>query len=264
MNVAAARVPIVRPLRAQVRCGLVGLHASADAESELVDQAAFGERMTILGRDAGWSYVQGEDGYLGWTPDAGLRLVAPSATDRIVVVHGAAVHAAPEPDAPVIDTLTPGAVVDGSADGSADGSREWLRCGDGWLASADTVAAGQLPQRPPTAADLFATAATFLGSPYLWGGLSSRGIDCSGLTQQVYRLNGVALPRDADQQALCGRPVDVAAPGDLLFFGAELVTHTAIATGPGTFVHAPRAGGAVEHAALGPDRALRAIRRLLP
>ena len=94
MSVAAARVPVVRPLRAQVRCGLVGLHAAADAASELVDQAAFDERMTILGRDAGWSYVQGEDGYLGWTPDAGLRPVAPSATDRIVVVHGRLIHLA--------------------------------------------------------------------------------------------------------------------------------------------------------------------------
>ena len=77
-------------------------------------------------------------------------------------------------------------------------------------------------QRYPTPDDIIATAESFIGVPYLWGGTSAHGIDCSGLTQRVYFLNGVGLDRDADQQALGGRPVDVARPGDLFFFGAEI------------------------------------------
>jgi cell wall-associated NlpC family hydrolase len=121
-----------------------------------------------------------------------------------------------------------------------------------------------LPQRYPTPADLIATAESFLGIPYLWGGTSAHGIDCSGLTQRVYFLNGVGLDRDADQQALGGRPVDVARPGDLFFFGKERVTHTAIATGERTFIHAPQSGKSVQRGELTDMSPLRATRRYLP
>ena len=253
----------MRPLRASVRRGSLDLHAAPDGASELVDQALLGERVTILGRREGWAYVQGEDGYFGWLESGGLTVAASAGadgdgTERIVVVHGAAVRAAPGLEAAVIDLLAPGTVVAGGA------VQGWIGCGDGWLAGADTALSAELPERPPTAADLLATAETFLGAPYLWGGLSARGIDCSGLTQQVYRLNGVALPRDADQQAVFGRPVEAALPGDLFFFGSDGVTHTAIATGPRSYIHAPRKGGAVEHGELGDERRLRATRRYLP
>ena len=112
--------------------------------------------------------------------------------------------------------------------------------------------------------ELLITAESYLGVPYLWGGTSAGGIDCSGLTQQVYRLNGVGLDRDADQQALGGRPVDRARPGDLFFFGADRVTHTAIATGARTFIDAPESGKRVQRGELTDPSRLRAIRRFLP
>ncbi|GAC1697929.1 MAG: hypothetical protein NVS9B6_07240 [Candidatus Limnocylindrales bacterium] len=255
---AVRRIPIVRPQRVRVIRGTIDLHAEPDAASELVDQALFGEALTILGERDGWSYVQGEDGYFGWAAAAGLGLPVPAEAGRVVVVHGAVVRSVPDPAAPAVDTLAPGTTVGGPADGA------WLRCAGGWLSAADTLPLEVLPARPPAVADLLATAATFVGVPYLWGGLTTRGIDCSGLVQQVYRLNGVALPRDADQQALCGRDVPVPRPGDLLFFGESAVTHTGIATGPETFLHAPKKGGSVEPGALGDGRRLRAIRRLLP
>jgi cell wall-associated NlpC family hydrolase len=82
--------------------------------------------------------------------------------------------------------------------------------------------------------------------------------------QQVYRLNGVALPRDADQQAMLGRRVEEARAGDLMFFGAQSVTHVALATSAKEFIHAPMKGGVVEHGRLGGDRNLLGIRRYLP
>lgn len=254
---AGPRVPVVRPPRATVSGGILDLRAEPDRASELVDQAFFGERVTVLGERDGWSYVQGEDGYLGWIERSGLARSGPVAAEQIVVVHGAALRARPDGAAAVIDALAPGTVVSGAP------SEGWIRCGAGWLASADTVRSAELPERAPTPDDLLATAEGFLGSPYLWGGLSARGIDCSGLTQQVYRLNGVALPRDADQQALFGRPVEAALPGDLFFFGGDRVTHTAIATAARSYIHAPRKGGAVEHGELGGDRRVLAIRRFL-
>jgi len=77
-------------------------------------------------------------------------------------------------------------------------------------------------------------------------------------------LNGVALPRDADQQAMLGRKVDEVRAGDLMFFGDESVTHVTLATSAREFIHAPMTGGAVERGQLGEDRHLRIIRRYLP
>jgi cell wall-associated NlpC family hydrolase len=95
----------------------------------------------------------------------------------------------------------------------------------------------------------------FLGVPYLWGGTSVKGMDCSGFTKTVFRLNGMELNRDANQQALMGEEVVVdeqfnnLRTGDLLFFGRkatadrpERITHVAIYVGNKEYVHAP--GGA--------------------
>ncbi|RYG37708.1 MAG: NlpC/P60 family protein, partial [Chitinophagaceae bacterium] len=72
-----------------------------------------------------------------------------------------------------------------------------------------------------TKSNLIPTAFLYLNSPYLWGGKTPFGIDCSGLTQMVYKLNGYALPRDASQQALVGEPlsfIEESESGDLAFF----------------------------------------------
>lgn len=89
---------------------------------------------------------------------------------------------------------------------------------------------------------VLATLRRFLGVPYLWGGKSPKGFDCSGLVQFCFGLHGVALPRDADQQSACGAavtdPLEELAPCDLVFFGRECVTHVAVAIGNGEYLHA--------------------------
>ena len=110
----------------------------------------------------------------------------------------------------------------------------------------------------PSAEEILTTAKTFIGVPYLWGGTSVKGVDCSGFTKSAYFLNGVIIPRDASQQALVGLPIDVMEneyisvekclknlkAGDLLFFSLSKrrginggrVTHTAIYMGNGEFI----------------------------
>lgn len=249
---------MVRPPRAHVSQPIADLRAQPDAASELVDQAGAGEALTLLGASGAWAYVQGEDLYFGWIRQQLVRNEERPPRQLLVARHGVPVRREPNESGEVIGEVDAGVVTDAVQAG-------YVRCANGWLALADTVPSDQLPQRAPLPEDLVATAESFLGVPYLWGGTTAHGIDCSGLTQQVYRLNGVGLARDADQQALGGRPVDVARPGDLFFFGAERVTHTAIATGETTFVHAPQAGQSVQRGELGPDRSrLHAIRRYLP
>ena len=139
----------------------------------------------------------------------------------------------------------------------------------GWTPAADvTEFAKWAVKQRPTAENLIATAMQFEGTPYLWGGASSKGLDCSGLTRLTWFMNGYLLPRNASQQAKLGREIimecdhNVTAgsagleqemakrivhlqPGDLVFFGTpetfwtkEKITHVGIYIGGGRFIHA--------------------------
>lgn len=90
----------------------------------------------------------------------------------------------------------------------------------------------------------------FLGSPYLWGGVTPWGVDCSGLVQTTFAARGINLPRDSAQQAGCGEQITPEAiqPGDLLFFRGETsngITHVAFAGEDETLVHSTIACGGV-------------------
>ncbi len=139
----------------------------------------------------------------------------------------------------------------------------------GALASALAPAAGTVKDKATPATrggdDAVALARSFTGVPYRWGGNDpATGLDCSGLTQLVYRKLGVQLPRVAADQATKGTPVASIAdarPGDLVFFGTP-AHHVGIYAGDGKMVDAPRAGKTVGlHNLWGTPSA---IRRVLP
>ena len=114
----------------------------------------------------------------------------------------------------------------------------------GWIAKKDTSDTKNIIHleggRPQ---EILITARSFTGFPYLWGGTTPKGFDCSGYVQTVFRLNGVLLPRDAYQQFTRGVEVhnrDELRPADLLFFRAptaERMTHVAIHIAEGQFIH---------------------------
>jgi cell wall-associated NlpC family hydrolase len=95
---------------------------------------------------------------------------------------------------------------------------------------------------PGTGEEVVATARKFMGAPYLWGGMSPLGVDCSGLMSRAFAANGIDLLRDADIQFSDPRAMAVERadlrPGDMLFFGAKKITHVGLYAGGGRFIHA--------------------------
>lgn len=108
------------------------------------------------------------------------------------------------------------------------------------------------------AGDPVEEARRYLGTPYLWGGMSERGIDCSGLVHMAWRRLGALVPRDADQQEAAATRVAGPRYGDLVTYGAESATHIAFWLGDGRILHAAGGRAVVEEAEPG---SLREIRR---
>jgi hypothetical protein len=99
---------------------------------------------------------------------------------------------------------------------------------------------GQWLPEPRPDGDPVQEARAYLGAPYEWGGMTERGIDCSGLVHMAYRRLGRLVPRDADQQEEAGEPVAEAelSPGDLISYGEERAIHIAFWLGDGRILHA--------------------------
>jgi hypothetical protein len=224
-----------------------------DAASPVVSQATLGAAVAVLDAARGFDLVETPDRYRGWIRSAALRSIVPRSAhypraDRAWRVLNFMCQIYQERDvtsASPIATVPLLAIVEVVEDRPEwkrvrlpDGRRGWVQGGD-----LEPVP----PQHPPALLDGAAVAATalrFLGLPYLWGGTTPFGLDCSGLTQLVYRLHGHFLPRDADLQHAHAElhSVDRAAllSGDLVFFGPDerSITHVGIALDRDRFVSA--------------------------
>ena len=132
----------------------------------------------------------------------------------------------------------------------------------GWVLAAHLGEVGETATHPAPAdaADgeaLVAAAAGYLDTPYLWGGLSADGIDCSGLVHMAYRRLGRLVPRDATPQEDASDPVEEPRYGDLVTYGREATTHIAFWLGGGRILHAAGGRGVVEEPEPGDLRVIR-------
>jgi cell wall-associated NlpC family hydrolase len=215
----------------EVTCALAPLCAAPRSDAALLTQALKGERVTIYDRtDEGfaWGQLNG-DGYVGWLPDAALARPSAAPTHKVTALRTFA-FPGPSIKLPPLETLPLGArLTITREDGVFAVTRE------GWHLPRNHVGGIDAIED-----DFVAVAERFVGTPYLWGGKSSLGIDCSGLVQVALTAAGTGCPRDSDmQQEGLGRELSAAEAkklqrGDLMFWKG----HVAIVRDATTIVHA--------------------------
>jgi hypothetical protein len=251
-----------------VRAAVAPLHAEPKASSEQVSQSVAGHLATILEARDGWHRVRLSDGYEGWMHEGYLEAQALTADQASTWARGSRYSlgcAVRDPNSAEARALPLGARM----------AREME------IVSGEALDAQALSRRfPRDGAAICASARRwFSGTSYQWGGITPWGADCSGMVQTVFGMHGVALPRDARQQAELGSALalDAAAwqPGDLLFFSERAdgrITHVAIVAPARALLHVGigRGGFAVENIDDTADpytvplmNRLRAARRLL-
>jgi hypothetical protein len=237
-----------------VRLSVAQLRRYPDVIHEIVDQAMMGTEVKVLRiADRFWIYCQLDDEYLGWMMISSLEMGNKEfiekwrIQDKLIVTanYGQIWEQRKESGRSVSDVVLGNILVNkGKKRGwyhvaLADGRTGYIR------SSLVIEEKKYFAQIRPTAESMIALAYKFLGFPYLWGGRSTKGLDCSGFTQTIYKMHGITLPRDANMQVKSGVEVKLddsfknLKPGDLLFFGRDLdhIFHVGIYIGEMKFIH---------------------------
>jgi cell wall-associated NlpC family hydrolase len=230
--------------------------SAPDEDTDVVSQATLGQVVTILATKDAFARVETPDRYTGWLRRASLEDRVDASAPRyassgpLVEVTSLMANVYREPDVTTARPKIQAPLATRLEVAGSDPSERWiavhLPAGDtGYIQAGDVKALDAAAPRPRgDGTALAATARRFLGVPYLWGGMTAHGVDCSGFVSRVYHANGIEIPRDADLQfddpgAL---PVerDHLQAGDLVFFGrdAKHITHVGLYLADGHFISA--------------------------
>lgn len=240
-----------------IRVSVANLHKEPSLSSPLVTQSLMGTVVSVIKTSGDWLYIQLPDGYLGWVSET-VRIISDEQYKQwieqpklIVIKMNDWAYSTIKMDCVVSDIVIGDVFAINSEFDNCyeiiypDNRVAYIKKEYGQLLK-DWISSRVLSEET-----IVMTAEQFTGIPYLWGGASSKGVDCSGFVNMVYFLNGIQLPRDADQQALVGNEVIADTeftnirPGDLLFFGRKKddilvipITHVGLSLGGKKFIQA--------------------------
>lgn len=228
-RVEATRFVMSEPAR--IARPVVDLHPTPALAAGIDTQLLLGEEVRVFERAGGVAWVQAmADGYVGYLPEETLGV--PEATTHVVSVPRTFLYPGPDLRFPRRDTLSMGSRVTVVGQAETRGTRYGLLADGGAL-----ILRHLRPLIDPPAKDFVSVAALFLETPYLWGGKSGLGIDCSGLVQLSMAMAGLKAPRDSDMQAAgLGAPIarEELQRGDLVFWKG----HAAIMEDAEMMIHA--------------------------
>jgi gamma-D-glutamyl-L-lysine dipeptidyl-peptidase len=240
------------PHRAIVRVPVVSFQTDPSADAEVKSQAIYGSVVQVIETASTWARIVSADGTPGWAPESALCREDESQANGspILRVRGLFAHLYREPAAcrqPPILTLPFEAVL--APLPATEAKERWTHVGlvggaTAWIQNEDVEAA----ERTLSIAELVSFAPQFVGLPFMWGGTTTYGYDCSGFIQMLCRQRGLAFPRRLARQVewLAAHGVSPATPmaGDLALFGSdgETVTHIALMLSGERFVHSTVTG----------------------
>jgi gamma-D-glutamyl-L-lysine dipeptidyl-peptidase len=247
-----------RLVHAIINNSVASIRGEPKHKAEMVSQAFLGTPVRVLKKKAGWYLAQTPNKYLGWINADDLvffeeeKLNVFKQQEKVIYNRqSGSSHINPDTESQVVSDLVIGCIL---TKVGKKGNFIHVAYPDGrtaYVHKDEVIDMMAVFNRMPDKEKLVATAMRFHGIPYLWGGFSSKAIDCSGFTSTVYFMNGIVLQRDASQQIRYGKLVseqythENLMAGDLLFFGRrandslpEKVTHVAMYIGDTEFIHA--------------------------
>ncbi|MCF7567612.1 C40 family peptidase [Sabulilitoribacter arenilitoris] len=245
---------------AVVNNSVANIRSKPKHSAELATQAILGTVLNVLKIDGDFYLIQTPDRYISWVDHGGVTLMTDAditkwqaATKIIYTKTVGHVYQSESANAPIVSDIVLGAQL-----ALLETTKKFYKVAYpdnrmGYISKKEAVIFNDwINTLQPSGYLIEQTANQFLGSPYLWGGTSTKGMDCSGFTKTVYLMNGFIIPRDASQQINAGEVIDTdltfenLKKGDLLFFGKKATdstkqrtTHVGIwlGNGKGEFIH---------------------------
>ena len=242
-----------------ISLSVANLRTQPQNQAEMASQALLGTPVKIFKMKKGWSLIQTPDKYISWVENDQIfrtnydSLAQWNNSDRIIYLNDFGfTYSMPDENSERVTDIVIGDILKYSGKEKdfyrvvyPDGKIAYVKLNDSKLFKE------WISELNPSVDNILKTARSFMGIPYLWGGTSVKGMDCSGFTKTVFFLNGIILPRDASQQVNVGEPINTKdrlenlKPGDLLFFGEkgdahtkQKITHVAIYLGDGDYINA--------------------------
>jgi cell wall-associated NlpC family hydrolase len=244
INATVAQAANIAPYQVNITASALNIRTSPSTSGSIVGQYYQGDIVTVIVQSSDW--LQTSKGYIS------TKYTSSASYQATILASSLNIRQSPSTSAQTLGTYSKGTVV--TVIGK---SGDWLQTSKGYIFASYTQkvdvssTASRGSSLTTTGEQIVAIAQRYMGVPYVYGGASPSGFDCSGLVQYVFNQVGISIPRVAADQSKGGQAVsrDNLQPGDLVFFGSP-ISHVGIYIGNGQYINAPKTGDVVKISSL--------------